>query len=102
MLVEKKLSEALKDFDNGKAVLVLTTMVDGSVCCDRLEDLFPEDTHFLVNVPAYANPEFEAAAQNMVHRKKVEDDNPENKPEGEELPPPHNLKELGRNEEERP
>lgn len=66
MLVEKKLSEALKDFDNGKVVLVLTTMVDGSVCCDRLEDLFPEDTHFLVNVPAYVNPEFEAAAQNSV------------------------------------
>lgn len=87
MLVEKKLSEALKDFDNGKAVLVLTTMVDGSVCCDKLENLFPEDTHFLVNVPAYANPDFEAAVQNMVHGKKSDGDSAENNPEEGNDPP---------------
>ena len=87
MLVEKKLSEALKDFDKGKQVLVLTTMVDGSVCCDRLENLFPEDTHFLVNVPAYANSDLEAAVQNMVHGKKSDGDSAENNPEDGNDPP---------------
>lgn len=61
MLVEKKLSEALKDYDKGKKVIVMTVMCDGSMSCDLLEDLFGNtETHFLVDVPAYKNPEYEA------------------------------------------
>lgn len=67
MLVEKNISEAMKAYDKGKKVLVLMTMCDGSISCDRLENLFPEDTHFLVDVPVVQNSEFAAAAHNMMH-----------------------------------
>lgn len=66
MLVEKNLAEALKDYDKGKKVLVLMTMCDGSIACEKMEELFPKDTHFLVDVPAYENPDFKAAVDNMV------------------------------------
>lgn len=66
MLVEKNLAEALKDYDKGKKVLVLMTMCDGSIACEKMEELFPKDTHFLVDVPAYENPDFKAAVKNMI------------------------------------
>ena len=69
MLVEKQLSEALKDYDQGKKVIVMTVMCDGSMSCDLLEDLFGNtETHFLVDVPAYRNPEFEAAVHAMTSK----------------------------------
>ena len=72
MLVEKKMSEALKDFNKGKKVLVLNTFDDGSMSCEKLEDLFSEDTHFLVDVPAYNNPEFDKEFKHTVHIKQDE------------------------------
>lgn len=74
MLVEKQLSEALKDYDQGKKVIVMTVMCDGSMSCDLLEDLFGNtETHFLVDVPTYNNPEFGAAVQAIVSNYTVQE-----------------------------
>ena len=52
-----------------------------------------EENHFLVNVPAYHNPEFAQAVAEMVEQKGTDDCNREATPAGRtrrtEVPPPH-------------
>lgn len=71
MLVEKTRAEALKAFLNGKKVMVIREYDDGSIDAGNLEDELPEDIHYLVNVPAYANPEFEQAVEEMERQYKA-------------------------------
>lgn len=62
MLIEKTLKEALADYIKGKPVTVLWTRDDGSMDVRLLSDILEqEENHFLVNVPAYHNPEFAPA-----------------------------------------
>ena len=62
MLIEKNLKEALADYIKGKPVTVLWTKDDGSMDVRLLSDILDqEENHFLVNVPAYHNPEFAQA-----------------------------------------
>ena len=69
MLVEKSREEALQAFVKGRKVLVMTQVrEDGkpSYVTDPLEDILTkEDTHYLVEVPAVSNPEFEQAFQQI-------------------------------------
>lgn len=65
MLVENTRAEALKAFLDGKKVMVIRQYDDGSIDAGNLEDELPEDIHYLVNVPAYVNPEFEQAVDEM-------------------------------------
>lgn len=67
MLIEKNLKEALADYIKGKPVTVLWTKDDGSMDVRLLSDILDqEENHFLVNVPAYHNPEFAQAVAEMV------------------------------------
>ena len=67
MLIEKTLKEALADYIKGKPVTVLWTRDDGSMDARLLSDILEqEENHFLVNVPAYQNPEFAQAVAEMV------------------------------------
>lgn len=97
MLVEKTLSEALKDFNKGKKVLALTTMDDGNIGCSKLEDLFPEDTHFLVDVPAYVNPDFESAlaVPTVIHSKETSNQEETESEEGDTPTPKGSAKKRG-------
>ena len=66
MLIEKNLKEALADYIKGKPVTVLWTKDDGSMDVRLLSDILDqEENHFLVNVPAYHNPEFAQAVAEM-------------------------------------
>lgn len=66
MYIEKSLKEALEDYILGRPVTVLWTGNDGGMNAMRLSDLLEEEeNHYLVNVPAVANPEFERAVQEM-------------------------------------
>lgn len=89
MIIEKSLSEALKDYDKGKHVVVMNKMMDGTFSGVPLESYFPEDTHFLVDVPAYTNPEFEHAIQNMMQHGTMakEETATETKSEEDDSPP---------------
>lgn len=67
MLAEKSREEALKAFGKGKRVIVITEFITGGVGAQTLEELLPEDgVHYLVDVPAVDNPEFEQAVREMV------------------------------------
>lgn len=67
MLAEKSREEALKAFGKGKRVIVITEFITGGVGEQTLEELLPEDgVHYLVDVPAVDNPEFEQAVREMV------------------------------------
>lgn len=69
MLIEKTLKEALADYIKGKPVTVLWTKEDGSMDVRLLSDILEqEENHFLVNVPAYHNPEFAQAVAEMVEQ----------------------------------
>ena len=57
MLVEKSREEALKDFLRGKKVIVLVDYDDASLDADLLENMLPEEFHYLVNVPEVSTPE---------------------------------------------
>lgn len=59
MLVENTREEALKAFLNGRKVRVVSEYDDGSASIEKLEEIIPKDFHYLVDVPAYMNPEFE-------------------------------------------
>lgn len=60
MYIEKSLKEALEDYILGRPVTVLWTGNDGGMNAMRLSDLLEqEENHYLVNVPAVANPEFD-------------------------------------------
>lgn len=66
MYIEKSLKEALEDYMLGRPVTVLWTGNDGGMDAMRLSDLLEqEENHYLVNVPAVANPEFEQAVREM-------------------------------------
>lgn len=66
MYIEKSLKEALEDYMLGRPVTVLWTGNDGGMNAMRLSDLLEqEENHYLVNVPAVANPEFERAVREM-------------------------------------
>lgn len=66
MYIEKSLKEALEDYMLGRPVTVLRTGDDGGMNAMRLSDLLEqEENHYLVNVPAVANPEFEQAVREM-------------------------------------
>lgn len=102
MYIEKSLKEALEDYMLGRPVTVLWTGNDGGMNAMRLSDLLEEEeNHYLVNVPAVANPEFERAVQEMeesaqpepeeiiqaVHDTQEEPENcPPNAPQREEKP----------------
>lgn len=66
MLVENTREEALKAFLNGRKVRVVSEYDDGSVSIEKLEEIIPKDSHYLVDVPAYENPEFEQSVKDMV------------------------------------
>ena len=85
MLVEKNLKEALEYYIKGKPVTALWMGEDGSMNAMLLSDILDQpENHFLVDVPAVVNPDFEQAVQDM-----VEPDQNENDAEGDEqLPPP--------------
>lgn len=96
MLIEKTLKEALADYIKGKPVTVLWTRDDGSMDVRLLSDILEqEENHFLVNVPAYHNPEFAQAVAEMVERKGTDDYSREVTPtgitekDGSTTPPPH-------------
>lgn len=73
MLIEKNLKEALADYIKGKSVTVLWTKDDGSMDVRLLSDILEqEENHFLVNVPAYHNPEFAQAVAEMVEQNRPE------------------------------
>ena len=73
MLIEKNLKEALADYIKGKPVTVLWTKDDGSMDVRLLSDILDqEENHFLVNVPAYHNPEFAQAVAEMVDQNRPE------------------------------
>lgn len=83
MLIEKNLKEALADYIKGKPVTVLRTKDDGSMDVRLLSDILEqEENHFLVNVPAYHNPEFAQAVAEMVEQKGTDDCNREATPAG--------------------
>ena len=66
MYIEKSLKEALEDYILGRPVTVLWTGNDGGMNAMRLPDLLEEEeNHYLVNVPAVANPEFVQAVREM-------------------------------------
>lgn len=95
MLIEKTLKEALADYIKGKPVTVLWTKDDGSMDVRLLSDILEqEENHFLVNVPAYHNPEFAQAVAEMVEQKGTDDCNREATPagrtekDGSTTPPP--------------
>lgn len=91
MLAEKSREEALKAFGKGKRVIVITEFITGGVGAQTLEELLPEDgVHYLVDVPAVDNPEFEQAVQDMVES----DQNKKNAEVDEQLPPDQPEKKL--------
>ena len=83
MLIEKNLKEALEDYIKGKPVTVLWTRDDGSMDVRLLSDILEqEENHFLVNVPAYHNPEFAQAVAEMVEQNRPENCSAEVAPAG--------------------
>lgn len=94
MLVENTMQEALKAFLNGRKVRVITEYDDGSIDVDKLENMLPQDnTHYLVDVPAYVDPELDfnhAVLSGADQREKVPESVPEDVEEQkEETLPPH-------------
>lgn len=84
MLVEKNLKEALEYYIKGKPVTALWIGEDGGMNAMPLSDILDQpENHFLVDVPAVANPDFEQAVQDM-----VEPDQNENDAEGGRIAPP--------------
>lgn len=67
MLVERPVKEALKDYLKGKKVVVIMEYPDGSTELMKMERILTqENSHYLVDVPAVMNPDFEAAVQDMI------------------------------------
>lgn len=66
MYIEKSLKEALEEYMLGRSVTVLWAGDDGGMNAMRLSDLLEqEENHYLVDMPAVANPEFEQAVRKM-------------------------------------
>lgn len=73
MLVEKNLKEALEYYIKGKPVTALWMGEDGSMNAMPLSDILDQpENHFLVDVPAVVNPDFEQAVQDMIKVDQVE------------------------------
>lgn len=78
MLVEKNLKEALEYYIKGKPVTALWMGEDGSMKAMPLSDILNQpENHFLVDVPAVVNPDFEQA----VHETQESITPPPEKPE---------------------
>lgn len=66
MLVERPVMKALQDYLKGKKVVVIAEYVDGSIELMKMEEFLPQDGfHYLVDVPAAPDPDFESAVQEM-------------------------------------
>lgn len=75
MIVEKNLKEALEYYIKGKPVTALWIGEDGSMNAMPLSDILDQpENHFLVDVPAVANPDFEQAVQDMTEVDRVDPD----------------------------
>lgn len=73
MLVEKNLKEALEYYIKGKPVTALWMGEDGSMNAMPLSDILDQpENHFLVDVPAVVNPDFEQAVQEMTEADQVD------------------------------
>lgn len=73
MLVEKSLKEALEYYIKGKPVTALWIGEDGSMKAMPLTDILNQpENHFLVDVPAVVNPDFEQAVQEMTGTDQVD------------------------------
>lgn len=70
MLIEKKMIDALKNHEEGKKVVVLQELEDGSMYSCPIEEFFDGKTHFLVDVPAYENENFRQAVCDMIAESK--------------------------------
>lgn len=66
MLVEKARNKVLEAWLKGKKACVIIEYNDGSLNAVRLEEILPDDAHYLVDVLAYENPEFKQAVKEMV------------------------------------
>ena len=66
MLMEKKLEDAMKAYTKGKKVVVLQELEDGSLYSCPMEDYIDDKTHFLVDVLACDNPDWNKAMHEMV------------------------------------
>ena len=75
MLVEKNLREVLEYYIKGKPVTALWIGEDGSMKAMPLSDILDQpENHFLVDVPAVANPDFEQAVQDMTEVDRADPD----------------------------
>lgn len=73
MFQEMSLKDALKKYIAGKKVLCLQIYEDGRVDANDLSDFLEgKQLHYLVDVVAVKNPDFEEAVQKMVSQKKPE------------------------------
>lgn len=73
MLVEKNLKEALEYYIKGKPVTALWIGEDGGMNAMLLSDILDQpENHFLVDVPAAVNPDFEQAVQEMTGTDQVD------------------------------
>lgn len=73
MLVEKNLKEALEYYIKGKPVTALWIGEDGEMNAMSLEDILEQpENHFLVDVPAVVNPDFEQVVQEMTEADQVD------------------------------
>ena len=99
MLVERPVMKALQDYLKGKKVVVIGEYDDGSIESMKMEDVLPQDGfHYLVDVPAAPNPDFEDAVQEMTCEILSTDqiiaavhETQEEIPEDEVIAPPLNL-----------
>ena len=72
-ITERSRSGALEAFLKGQKVLMLTEFDDGDLVIEKLEELLPEDSRYLVDaVPAVENPKFKQAIEEMVEQKTEE------------------------------
>lgn len=75
MLVEKSSKEALEYYIKGKPVTALWIGEDGGMNAMPLSDILDRpENHFLVDVPAVVNPNFEQAVQEMTGTDQVDPD----------------------------
>lgn len=75
MLVEKNLKEALEYHIKGKPVTALWIGEDGSMNAMPLSDILDQpENHFLVDVPAVVNPDFEQVVQDMTEAVQIDPD----------------------------
>lgn len=75
MLVEKNLKEALEYYIKGKPVTALWIGEDGGMNAMTLSDILDQpENHFLVDVPAVVNPDFEQAVHDMTEDARIDPD----------------------------